>query len=161
MSLHSSPLVPSLCCFEQMLTAGHDDMQASYTVGGLSVSAADIECTILKMNPATYRPQIVCIITPFTYIAPCNGNFRDAIVASFIENLVAFSKDEIKFYHASLPFLWRVFFFSLLYWRFILDSILCHIIIFRLQLLHLKNPTLLTSRKSIQLIMLSVFYILL
>ncbi|XVF48807.1 hypothetical protein PTKIN_Ptkin03bG0218100 [Pterospermum kingtungense] len=32
--------------------------KAAYTVGGLSVSAADIECTILKMNPATYRPQI-------------------------------------------------------------------------------------------------------
>lgn len=48
-----------------MLTARHDDMQASYTVGRLSVSAFDIECTVLKMNPATYRPQIVCIITPF------------------------------------------------------------------------------------------------
>ncbi|GMI81356.1 hypothetical protein like AT3G13000 [Hibiscus trionum] len=32
--------------------------KASYTVGGLSVCAADIECTVLKMNPATYRPQI-------------------------------------------------------------------------------------------------------
>ncbi|XP_007012494.2 PREDICTED: uncharacterized protein LOC18588192 isoform X1 [Theobroma cacao] len=32
--------------------------KAAYIVGGLSVSAADIECTILKMNPAAYRPQI-------------------------------------------------------------------------------------------------------
>ncbi|PPD77212.1 hypothetical protein GOBAR_DD25847 [Gossypium barbadense] len=32
--------------------------KAAYTIGGLSVSAADIECTVLKMNPATYRPQI-------------------------------------------------------------------------------------------------------
>ena len=35
---------------------------AAYTVGGLSVSAADIECTILKMNPATYRPQIAVVL---------------------------------------------------------------------------------------------------
>ncbi|XP_039024159.1 uncharacterized protein LOC120156966 isoform X2 [Hibiscus syriacus] len=32
--------------------------KASYTVGGLSVCAADIECTVLKMNPSTYQPQI-------------------------------------------------------------------------------------------------------
>ncbi|PPD90218.1 hypothetical protein GOBAR_DD12839 [Gossypium barbadense] len=36
--------------------------KASYIVGGLSVSAADIECTILKMNPATYRPQIAAAV---------------------------------------------------------------------------------------------------
>ncbi|KAG8495486.1 hypothetical protein CXB51_013146 [Gossypium anomalum] len=36
--------------------------KASYTVGGLSVSAADIECTVLKMNPATYRPQIAAAV---------------------------------------------------------------------------------------------------
>ncbi|KAL4335234.1 hypothetical protein GQ457_07G045470 [Hibiscus cannabinus] len=48
-----------LCSLMQkMLTAWHDDMKASYTIGGLSVSAADIECTVLKMNPATYGPQI-------------------------------------------------------------------------------------------------------
>ncbi|KAK8610321.1 hypothetical protein V6N13_081482 [Hibiscus sabdariffa] len=35
--------------------------KAAYTVGGLSVSAADIECTVLKMNPATYRPQIAAV----------------------------------------------------------------------------------------------------
>ncbi|KAK8697069.1 hypothetical protein V6N13_113231 [Hibiscus sabdariffa] len=35
--------------------------KAAYTVGGLSVSAADIECTILKMNPATYRAQIAAV----------------------------------------------------------------------------------------------------
>ncbi|KAK8654765.1 hypothetical protein V6N13_107365 [Hibiscus sabdariffa] len=35
--------------------------KAAYTVGGLSVSAADIECAILKMNPATYRPQIAAV----------------------------------------------------------------------------------------------------
>ncbi|XVE53801.1 hypothetical protein DITRI_Ditri03aG0031400 [Diplodiscus trichospermus] len=33
--------------------------KAAYTVGGLAVSAAEIECTVLKMNPAAYRPQIV------------------------------------------------------------------------------------------------------
>ncbi|KAE8687588.1 putative Glucan endo-1,3-beta-glucosidase precursor [Hibiscus syriacus] len=35
--------------------------KAAYTVGGLSVSAADIECIVLKMNPATYRPQIAVV----------------------------------------------------------------------------------------------------
>nr|KJB06889.1 hypothetical protein B456_001G018600 [Gossypium raimondii] len=35
--------------------------KAAYTIGGHSVSAADIECTILKMNPATYRPQIAAV----------------------------------------------------------------------------------------------------
>ncbi|TYI17365.1 hypothetical protein ES332_A07G018800v1 [Gossypium tomentosum] len=35
--------------------------KAAYTIGGLSVSAADIECTVLKMNPATYRPQIAAV----------------------------------------------------------------------------------------------------
>ena len=33
--------------------------QASYTVGGHSVSAADIEYVILKMKPPAHRPQIV------------------------------------------------------------------------------------------------------
>ncbi|KAA3457926.1 Methionyl-tRNA formyltransferase [Gossypium australe] len=51
--------------------------KAAYTIGGLSVSAADIECTVLKMNPATYRPQILLAIVA-TFIqnlkhAPCNG----------------------------------------------------------------------------------------
>ncbi|KHF97386.1 fmt [Gossypium arboreum] len=36
--------------------------KASYTVGGQSVSAVDIECTVLKMNPATYRPQIAAAV---------------------------------------------------------------------------------------------------
>ncbi|XP_022750028.1 uncharacterized protein LOC111299220 isoform X2 [Durio zibethinus] len=36
--------------------------KAAYTVGGLSVSAADIECTVLKMNPAAYRPQIAAVL---------------------------------------------------------------------------------------------------
>ncbi|MBA0578038.1 hypothetical protein Gorai_020340 [Gossypium raimondii] len=44
-----------------MLTVPYDNMQAAYTIGGHSVSAADIECTILKMNPATYRPQIAAV----------------------------------------------------------------------------------------------------
>ncbi|GMI89381.1 hypothetical protein like AT3G13000 [Hibiscus trionum] len=35
--------------------------KAAYTIGGLSVSAADIECAVLKMNPATYRPQIAAV----------------------------------------------------------------------------------------------------
>ncbi|KAK8482080.1 hypothetical protein V6N12_037473 [Hibiscus sabdariffa] len=37
--------------------------KAAYTVGELSVSAADIECTVLKMNPATYRPQIAAVFS--------------------------------------------------------------------------------------------------
>ncbi|XWS70144.1 hypothetical protein CRYUN_Cryun03dG0024000 [Craigia yunnanensis] len=36
--------------------------KAAYTVGGLSMSAADIECTVLNMNPATYRPQIAVVL---------------------------------------------------------------------------------------------------
>ncbi|KAG4197654.1 hypothetical protein ERO13_A05G037200v2 [Gossypium hirsutum] len=36
--------------------------KASYTVGGQSVSAVDIECTVLKMNPATYHPQIAAAV---------------------------------------------------------------------------------------------------
>ncbi|XWS26511.1 hypothetical protein CRYUN_Cryun26dG0038100 [Craigia yunnanensis] len=36
--------------------------KAAYTVGGLLVSAADIECTVLKMNPAAYRPQIAAVL---------------------------------------------------------------------------------------------------
>ncbi|XP_022754152.1 uncharacterized protein LOC111302560 [Durio zibethinus] len=48
--------------FDQILTARHDDMQAVYTGEGLSVSAADVECTVLKMNLATYRPQIAPVL---------------------------------------------------------------------------------------------------
>ncbi|OMO86409.1 hypothetical protein COLO4_21180 [Corchorus olitorius] len=36
--------------------------KAAYIVGGLSVSAADMECTILRMNPAAYRPQIAAVL---------------------------------------------------------------------------------------------------
>ncbi|XVE97805.1 hypothetical protein REPUB_Repub03eG0050500 [Reevesia pubescens] len=36
--------------------------KAAYTVGGLSVSAAEIECTVLKMNPAAYQPQIAAVL---------------------------------------------------------------------------------------------------
>ncbi|KAL4317810.1 hypothetical protein GQ457_18G001840 [Hibiscus cannabinus] len=44
--------------------------KAAYTVGGLSVSAADIECTVLKMNPATYRPQIAAVFALRKFKAP-------------------------------------------------------------------------------------------
>lgn len=37
------------------------NVQATYTVGGQSFTAADIEFIILKMKPPAHRPQIVCI----------------------------------------------------------------------------------------------------
>ncbi|GLT97171.1 hypothetical protein SLE2022_147510 [Rubroshorea leprosula] len=37
--------------------------KAAYTVGGLSLSAADIEYAILKMKPPAYRPQIALVLT--------------------------------------------------------------------------------------------------
>lgn len=37
----------------------HDCLQVSYTIGGCSFSAAEIEFVILKMKPPAYRPQIV------------------------------------------------------------------------------------------------------
>ncbi|MQL71484.1 hypothetical protein Taro_003809, partial [Colocasia esculenta] len=37
-------------------------MHVSYTIGGQSISAADIEYVILKMKPPVYRPQIALIL---------------------------------------------------------------------------------------------------
>lgn len=41
----------------------HNWLQAAYTIGGHSFSAADIEYIILKMKPPVHRPQIVCIMS--------------------------------------------------------------------------------------------------
>ncbi|RZS15808.1 hypothetical protein BHM03_00047698 [Ensete ventricosum] len=39
--------------------------QASYTIGGQSFSAAEIEFVILKMKPPMHRPQLVCGIQSY------------------------------------------------------------------------------------------------
>jgi type III secretory pathway component EscR len=40
-------------------------LQACYTVGGLSISAAEIEFVILKMKAPVHRPQLVLLSPSF------------------------------------------------------------------------------------------------